>query len=94
METAILSTPLSSLPPHPPLRAQAGLRKPEVRGVTGHFSTASASDLPWDFGFLGKCHCSAPAQGLRLIADDSRDSERGDRQGERKLLLPTFVSFN
>lgn len=95
MEVGILSSPPSSLPPSvPPLRALAGLREPEVRGAIGHFSAASASDSPWDFGFFGKCHCSAPAWGLCRIADDSRDSERGDRQGKRKLLLPTFVSFN
>lgn len=94
MEPGTLSTPPSSYSPQPPLRAQAGLRKPEGRGATGRFSAASASDFRWDFNFLGKCHCSAPAWGLCCVADDSRDSERGDRQGKRKLLLPTFVRFN
>lgn len=51
MELGILSTRPSSPTPWPPLRAQAGLRKLEVRGATGHFSAASASDLPWDFSF-------------------------------------------
>lgn len=83
MKPGILSTPPSSPPPQPPLRAQAGLRKPEVRGATG-----SASDFPWDFGFLGKCHCSAPAQGLRCIADDSRDSERGDKTRQEETVAP------
>lgn len=51
MELRILSTPPSPSPPWPPLRAQAGLRKPKVRGATGHFSAASAADLPWDSSF-------------------------------------------